>query len=376
MKTLITQLNATQQANLLESIFAGERKATPDVDLAPPVVRTIWILLAMSTLVVTTRLAVKYRTTRRLYLDDGLMAIALPDHRYNALKYGFISLVWSYLCPMFGRLSFCAFLLCVAHTDPRAKKWPIWTFIVLQVLINVTAAILLLSTCGSHLEDLWMLNIGAYFKYCLDIDIQSNYAYFAGAFNTLTDLFLTIQPAILIMHTKMRMGNKVGVASLLCLSIIAMIAAIVRTVAAHTLSDISDYTYDLTPFVTWVSVELNVVLTVTSLPLLRPLARETRERTARLLSINRKIKEPWDDTISLRSMHTGQEDVESKTGAGVGVTALGNHSRDGFASQQDPESVIRTVEVSISYEKNDSPLIHAALVGLVQGQAMERLAGR
>lgn len=81
---------------------------------------------------------------------------------------------------MFGRLSFCAFLICVAHTDPRAKKWPIWTFIVLQVLINVTAAILLLSTCGSHLEDLWMLNIGAYFKYCLDIDIQSNYAYFAG----------------------------------------------------------------------------------------------------------------------------------------------------------------------------------------------------
>jgi len=139
---------------------------------------------------------------------------------------------------------------------------------------------------------------------------------------------------------------------------------------------LTTYTDDLTPFVTWVSVELNVVLTVTSLPLLRPLARETRERTARLLSINRKIKEPWDDTISLRSMHTGQEDVESKTGAGVGVTALGNHSRDGFASQQDPESVIRTVEVSISYEKNDSPLIHAALVGLVQGQAMERLAGR
>ncbi|THV90666.1 hypothetical protein D6D27_05720 [Aureobasidium pullulans] len=364
LKTLITQLNATQQANLLESIFAGERKATPDVDLAPPVVRTIWILLAMSTLVVTTRLAVKYRTTRRLYLDDGLMAIAL---------------ILAWVHAVFLQVSFNNGLgrhVYYLEPDHRAKKWPIWTFIVLQVLINVTAAILLLSTCGSHLEDLWMLNIGAYFKYCLDIDIQSNYAYFAGAFNTLTDLFLTIQPAILIMHTKMRMGNKVGVASLLCLSIIAMIAAIVRTVAAHTLSDISDYTYDLTPFVTWVSVELNVVLTVTSLPLLRPLARETRERTARLLSINRKIKEPWDDTISLRSMHTGQEDVESKTGAGVGVTALGNHSRDGFASQQDPESVIRTVEVSISYEKNDSPLIHAALVGLVQGQAMERLAGR
>jgi len=38
--------------------------------------------------------------------------------------------------------------------------------------------------------------------------------------------------------------------------------------------------------------------------------------------------------------------------------------------------VIRTVEVQISYEKNETPMIHACLVGLVQGQAMERLAGR
>ncbi|KAI5271306.1 hypothetical protein E4T47_05372 [Aureobasidium subglaciale] len=404
LKPLILQLNATQQSALLDRLFSIARASSEDIDLSPPIVRIVWVLLAMSTIVVTTRLAVKYRTTRRLYPDDGLMAVALslawvhavflqisftnglgrhvyflePAQRYLALKYGFISLVWSYLCPMFGRLSFCAFLLCVAETDPRTKKWPIWTFIVLQIIVNVLAPVLLLSTCGTHIEDMWLLNLGNYFEYCLPVQVQTDYAYFAGSFNTFTDLFLTIQPAMLIVHTKLATSNKIGVASLFCLSIIAMIAAIVRTVAAHTLNDVGDYTYELTPFVTWVSVELNVVLTVTSLPLLRPLAQEARERATRMLSVNRIIKEPWDDTISLRSIHTHtQNDEESKTGAGVGVVALSaTPAHDGFAAQQDPEAVIRTVEVEISYEKNETPMIHAALVGLVQGQAMERLAGR
>jgi hypothetical protein len=174
----------------------------------------------------------------------------------------------------------------------------------------------------------------------------------------------------------------------------AMVSALVRTVAAHKLNDVGDYTCksiilvpcqstessltdhpdELTPFVTWVSVELNVVLTVTSLPLLRPLAQEARL----LLTKTREPKEQWDDTISLRSIHTsGVEDEESKTGAGVGVTALGTPSnQEGFVAQQDMSQVIRTVEVQISYEKNETPMIHACLVGLVQGQAMESLARR
>jgi hypothetical protein len=40
-----------------------------------------------------------------------------------------------------------------------------------------------------------------------------------AAFNTLTDFFLTVQPALLIKHTKLATGNKIGVASLFCLSI-------------------------------------------------------------------------------------------------------------------------------------------------------------
>jgi hypothetical protein len=270
---------------------------------------------------------------------------------------------------------------------------------------------------------LFLLHLGNYFNYCLDIKIQTNYAYFAGGklrteLSTISstddhsiqhpDRFLpdcsacTLDQAhqtgdgeqdrrrFLILfeyHVRQSHNHPHGAYR-------AMVAALVRTVAAHKLNDVGDYTCkstsviicqptgysltdrpdELTPFVTWVSVELNVVLTVTSLPLLRPLAQEARH----LFAKTREPKEQWDDTISLRSIHTsGVEDEERKTGAGVGVIALGTPSgQEGFVAQQDMSQVVRTVEVQISYEKNETPMIHACLVGLVQGQAMERLAGR
>lgn len=77
LKSLILTLNETQQEALLERLFSVAREDTPDIDLSAPVVRVVWVLLGISTVVVTTRLTIKFRTTRRLYLDDGLMALAL-----------------------------------------------------------------------------------------------------------------------------------------------------------------------------------------------------------------------------------------------------------------------------------------------------------
>jgi len=77
LKPLILKLNETQQAALLDRLFSVAREDTPDIDLSAPVVRVVWVLLGISTIVVTTRLAIKFRTTRRLYLDDGLTALAL-----------------------------------------------------------------------------------------------------------------------------------------------------------------------------------------------------------------------------------------------------------------------------------------------------------
>jgi len=80
LKALILKLNDAQQVALLDSIFASSRDETADVDLSGPVNRIVWVLLGISTIVVSTRLVIKLRTTRRLYLDDGLMAVGLVSH--------------------------------------------------------------------------------------------------------------------------------------------------------------------------------------------------------------------------------------------------------------------------------------------------------
>lgn len=48
-----------------------------DANLGPVALRTVWSLLAISTLVVLARLVVKCKITRRVYWDDFLMVLAL-----------------------------------------------------------------------------------------------------------------------------------------------------------------------------------------------------------------------------------------------------------------------------------------------------------
>lgn len=50
---------------------------TPDDNLGPLTLRTLWTLLGISTVFIFARLVVKCRTTRRIYWDDFLMVLAL-----------------------------------------------------------------------------------------------------------------------------------------------------------------------------------------------------------------------------------------------------------------------------------------------------------
>lgn len=55
----------------------GYTKLGPDVSLGPTMIRTIWVLLSISTIVFFARLYVKLRTVRRLFYDDLSMVVAL-----------------------------------------------------------------------------------------------------------------------------------------------------------------------------------------------------------------------------------------------------------------------------------------------------------
>ena len=139
------------------------------------------------------------------------------------MRVGIFTLLWAMISPMFGRMSFLVSLLYLTGTDVRVSRWPIWAFIALQFIINVVAIIVFFTQCGNQLDILWSEDLGNLAKFltvCEDPMIQTDLGYFQGAFNTLTDAFLTIMPAILIKHTMLSARAKVGLYALLCLSVL------------------------------------------------------------------------------------------------------------------------------------------------------------
>lgn len=127
------------------------------------------------------------------------------------------------MSPMLGRIAFCVTLLFLSGTDPRVKKYPIWIFMFFQVAINVTAIVVFYTQCGTHLNLLWTLTKAAREKYvevCENPYTQTDYGYFQGSFNTLTDAFLTALPAVLIEHTRLSVRAKIALSFLLCLSVL------------------------------------------------------------------------------------------------------------------------------------------------------------
>lgn len=169
------------------------------------------------------------------------------DNRNHALRSGIISLGWGILAPMVARVSFCVTLLYLAGTDTNVKKWPIWIFIVVQLVSNIASVIAFYAQCGSNLDIYWTPSKIAMMKTaCWNPAVQTKLGYFAGSINCVTDAFLTVLPAVLIEHTKLSWKRKIGLACLMCLSAIALVASIVKTYAVKALSQVSDYTCKLT----------------------------------------------------------------------------------------------------------------------------------
>jgi hypothetical protein len=70
----------------------------------------------------------------------------------SIMKPGSISLLFGYLSPCLGRISFLYTLLFLAKTDARVKTWSIYMFIMGQVLINVTGIVVFYAQCGRNID--------------------------------------------------------------------------------------------------------------------------------------------------------------------------------------------------------------------------------
>ncbi|KAF2172908.1 hypothetical protein M409DRAFT_16863 [Zasmidium cellare ATCC 36951] len=367
----------------------------PDVNRGPLVDKVVWVFISISIIIVALRFWTKWRTTNRLYIDDGLMLMALLvgithsaiitravstgfgrhiiyltlEEVQKTMKFGILSLMFDILSPTIGRISFAYTLLMITRSDPRTKTWPIWMFIVLQVLVNFVGITLFYVQCGSHSNVYWnVMEQVSYHDYCWSPKIQTRYGYFMGAFNVVTDAFLAVFPALLIEQTRLSRKTKIGLWCLLGLSAFAMIAAVVKTYEAKMLSKVTDYTYNLCFYVIWVSVELNIVIVTASIPLLRPLFKSKKRHEGRppneLGDVHLGSVTSFGKNVS--RMHTPQH---------TSTSSLDNIVHYDDTAGVDSAGIVVTREVQVSYETKDAPNVHAALVGLLQGEiANPRLA--
>ncbi|KAK4507021.1 hypothetical protein PRZ48_000755 [Zasmidium cellare] len=371
----------------LDSLFA-ELKNEPDVNRGPLIDKVVWVLISISIIVVALRLWTKWRTTNRLYIDDGLMFLALLvgithsaiitqavstgfgrhiiyltlEEVQKTMKFGILSLMFGILSPTIGRISFCWTLLMITRSDSRTKTWPIWTFIAVQLLVNCIGVTVFYAQCGPHLDVFWNIQKQLdYHDYCWAPKIQTKFGYFMGAVNVVTDAFLAVFPAVLIEQTRLSRKTKAGLWCLLGLSGFAMIVAVVKTYEAKMLSKVTDYTYNLCFYVIWVSVELNIVIVTASIPLLRPLfKRRTRHegrQPSEIADVHLGSVTSFGKNVS--RMHTPQH---------TSTSSLDNIVHYDDTAGVDSAGIVVTREVQVSYETKDAPNVHAALVGLLQGE--------
>jgi hypothetical protein len=115
---------------------------------------------------------------------------------------------------MLARLSFCAFLL-ATFGPKKIARVILWVAIGSQVLINLSQVIIQYSACGTHISTIWNRNPNIK---CVEYRTMINYLYFLSAWNTFSDLFLTIFPAVLMRDIKITRKKKLIIMVLLCLS--------------------------------------------------------------------------------------------------------------------------------------------------------------
>lgn len=105
------------------------------------------------------------------------------------------------------------------------------------------------------------------------------------------------------------------------------------------------------------SIELNVVIMVASIPLLRPIFHGILYRVLGSLAKHGPVQEKFE-SISLGS-------ILSKS-KGRTTEIPSSSSQEHIAPQQDPFTITQTVEVEVTTGPNHNiTMVHAALVGLV-----------
>lgn len=69
--------------------------------------------------------------------------------------------LFSIVTSLFGRISFCAFLLYVISPTDRAKGRILWSVVGTQIVANLVCLVQIYAQCGDKVEALWDVTVAA-----------------------------------------------------------------------------------------------------------------------------------------------------------------------------------------------------------------------
>ncbi|MCJ1353820.1 MAG: hypothetical protein MMC33_003807 [Icmadophila ericetorum] len=265
-----------------------------------PLVLT-WVMLTISTIVVSLRGLVRYHS-RNLGWDDytivlsqalalagaiaftKLVLAGMGQHIYcltiqqlsGALHWSMISQILVVTTAAVIKFSVCLFVLRIIDQTRKRVHQLLWALIAFVCVVHTVQVILYIVQCRP-MSALW--NFGEKGE-CFSIHFTYLAAYIGGGFDALTDLLCALIPTLIISQLQMNRRTKIGLCILMGLGIFTAVCVIAKTVYLSGVFAF-DYTFAITRSATWAAVETFVGIMAVSIPTLKPLFVKIKEMTSR-----------------------------------------------------------------------------------------------
>ncbi|THX74060.1 hypothetical protein D6D05_07132 [Aureobasidium pullulans] len=263
------------------------------MDVGSAVLSSVWVLTGLSCLFAIARIVMKILRVHGVALEDYLMflsvAFAVMYGSYTVSMYRsdiselaaldrpefardvYIGHALGFLAPLFGRISFCVYMLGIVGPVFVSRKRTIQLFVALQVAVNVPITILVFTQCGSF-PALWKHGLQRDAASCIPIDTIKVLALITVTFNAITDLYLTILPAVVVWNIKaMTTRARLGLFAVLGFSFFATIASTIKIYCVYALYAYTTTIHVIARLIVVMAVEMNVVIIAASIPILAPI---------------------------------------------------------------------------------------------------------
>ncbi|KAL2856460.1 hypothetical protein BJY01DRAFT_242797 [Aspergillus pseudoustus] len=197
----------------------------------------------------------------------GRHASALTESQVlQSTKFNWLSQGFHVMSTNWGKVSVGLFLLRIIHKAKRHAP-VMYGGLAFMTVVNAVCVYTIYGQCTPTAR-LWDSSIEGK---CWDPVVQRDYAFFQGSISAFSDLVLAVYPLFTISRLQMALRLKIGLGILLSLGIIAMTAAIIKTINLSCLSARADYPWVTVDLVVWIAIEQYLIIIAACIPTLTPL---------------------------------------------------------------------------------------------------------